>query len=162
MRQESHRRFAGACEWIADADVDDVVDWITAISFSAWHQQHPIDAQLRPAMMTDPGWNGFGAVTDPVVFGLQRQFGWPRTTQRMLSVVMPGHSIPEHIDEQGPDWLARIHLPLTTNDQSQFLVDGAAHQMRVGSAYRVNTLARHGVRNDGATPRIHLMFDVVR
>lgn len=113
-------------------------------------------------MMTDLSWHGFGAKVSPLVARLQRQFLWPRTTQHMLSVVMPGHAIPEHIDEQGPEWLARIHLPLTTNAASQFWVGGIAHQLRVGGVYRVNTEAPHAVTNDGAAPRIHFMFDVVR
>jgi aspartyl/asparaginyl beta-hydroxylase (cupin superfamily) len=79
----------------------------------------------------------------------------------MLTVVMPGHSIPPHVDEQPEAWLARIHVPLTTNDESRFIVGGEHHHMDIGSAYLVNTTVEHAVRNDGGTPRIHLMWDLL-
>ena len=161
MIDASLSRFAGTCEWIGDADVSALVEWIASIPFSEWHQQAPIDGQLRPSMMTDLDWHGFGAITDPVVAKLSRPFGWPRTCQRMLSVIMPGHQIGPHVDEQGPHWLARIHLPLCTNDRSTFIVGGITHRLRVGGAYKVNTLVEHAVDNQGAAPRIHFMFDAL-
>lgn len=154
-------RFTGTCEWLADVAAQPVIDWITAIDFADWPQQHRIDHQLRPAMVSDFAWHEFGAASHGLIAHLAGQFGWGQTRQRMLSVVMPGHSIPPHTDEQGPEWKYRVHVPLTTNDQSQFIVGGVAHHMKIGSAYRVNTLAEHSVTNDGQTPRIHFMFDVV-
>lgn len=78
----------------------------------------------------------------------------------MLSVVVPGHSIEPHKDQQAPAWVCRVHVPLTTSDRSAFIVGGEAHTLAVGMAYLVNTLVEHAVTNDGATPRTHFMFDV--
>jgi hypothetical protein len=39
-------------------------------------------------------------------------------------------------------------------------VAGTRVHMRVGHAYKVNTLKIHHIQNGGQTPRVHLMFDV--
>ena len=78
----------------------------------------------------------------------------------MLSCVMPGKFIEPHTDQQDPGWITRIHVPLTTNPKAIFFSDDKPYHMEVGMAYKVNTLLKHAIRNDGDTPRIHLMFDV--
>lgn len=153
-------RFTGKVEAFASLDVADLVKWICGIPFSEWHQQRPVDHQLRPAMMTDLSWHGLKAITDPAVALLTGHFPGCSEDTRMVSVVMPGHSIEPHCDWQSPHWICRVHVPLTTNDKSRFIVGGIDHHMEVGKAYRVNTEIEHAVTNDGATPRIHLMFDV--
>lgn len=153
-------RFSGNMEAFASVDVAGLVSWICGIDFSEWNQQRKIDDQLRPAMMTDHAWRGFKAMTDPVVATLMGSFPDYCEDTRMLSVVMPGHSIEPHCDWQSPKWICRVHVPLTTNDKSKFIVGGIDHRMMVGNAYRVNTEIEHSVTNDGDTPRIHFMFDV--
>lgn len=155
------RRFTGTCEKLGDVNVTDLVAWVTAIPFEDWHQQARLaDGLIRPMMMTDLNWHGFGRQTDDIVDDLIMEFGGCGAYQRMLSVVMPGHSIAPHRDEQRPTWLWRYHVPLISNPKSRFIVGGEDHVLVPGSAYRVNTEAVHAVTNDGDTPRIHFMFDV--
>lgn len=148
-------RFTGSCEPIALVDVSEMAAWIAAIPFCEWPQQYRVDEQLRPAMVTDLDWHGFGAKAWPLI----RTLGLDKAYQLMLSVVMPGHSIPSHTDSQPPYWLYRVHVPLISNDYAWFDVEGKSFALKPGTAYKVNTLAMHGVRNLGATPRIHFMFD---
>ena len=77
-----------------------------------------------------------------------------------MSVVMPKEDINPHTDWQYPDWITRIHIPLTTNPLSFHNTDGVDFHMDVGMVYMVNPTILHHVHNDGDTPRIHLMFDV--
>lgn len=151
-------RFTGSVEWLATVhEIAPLVEWITAIPFEEWPQQTRLeDGAIRPAMVQDQSWHGFGEMAAPYLI---HTLGQP--LHAILTVVMPGHSIPPHIDEQGPSWLCRVHIPLTTNDESQFIVGGEHHHMEVGNAYIVNTEVMHSVENNGGTPRIHLMFDVV-
>lgn len=72
----------------------------------------------------------------------------------------PGQVHPAHIDEQPPHWLARIHVPLTTNPGVIFRMDDGEHHMEVGKAYRMNTLRTHAVENKGETHRVHLVIEV--
>ena len=157
----SVQRFAGTVKALATVDISALAAWVAAIPLSDWHQQAPKPGiPLRPAMMTDLDWHGFGAVTDNAVGELLVHFPGCTAHQRMLSVVMPGDCIPEHVDEQAPDWIARVHVPLLSDGAAEFLVGDEAHRPQPGTAYLVNTLARHGVTNTGTTPRIHFMFDV--
>lgn len=154
-------RFAGGCEQLAAVDVASLVAWITVIPFEDWPQQHRFaDGKIRPAMVTDLAWHGFAIETDGIVAALMEHFPGCIAWQRMLSVVMPGHEIAPHRDGQSRSWLCRVHVPLTSNDKSAFIVNGKPHVLTPGFAYRVNTEAEHAVTNDGDTPRIHLMFDV--
>ena len=155
------KRFAGTCEPLCAVSVVALVQWISAIPFPDRPQQRRLDdGGIRPAMVSDPAWHGYGAVTDPVVAAILPHFPGCFANTRLLSVVMPGHAIEPHCDQQPPHWICRVHVPLTANDQSRFIVGGVAHVLRPGMAYRVNTEAVHSVENDGDTPRIHFMMDI--
>lgn len=143
-------------------DIAAAVSWLAAIAFEDWPQQHRLaaDGKLRPSMVTDLDWYGFGAAVSPIVENLMSYFPGASPFQRMLSVVMPGHDIEPHRDFQAPYWLCRVHIPLTSNDDAWFITDGEPHRLLPGFAYRVDTQAEHGVVNNGKTPRVHCMFDV--
>lgn len=82
----------------------------------------------------------------------------------LLSRAMPGVNNPMHHDIQRADWLTRIHLPLMTNLDCwmQFEDQGQKVHFELGKAYTFNTLKRHAFGNDGDTPRVHLIFEVLR
>ena len=157
----TRRRFRGTVAYLTDVDVTGLIRWVSGIPFDEWHQQRPLDdGLLRPAMMTDLAWHGFGDMARPVVEDVMRVLPDCETHQWMLSVVMPGHAIEKHRDSQSPDWFCRVHVPLTSNERSQFIVGGVQYYMAIGHAYMVNTEAEHEVQNNGSVPRIHFMFDV--
>lgn len=140
-------------------------EWLLPLPLDRWPQQHRVDEQLRPAMVNDPEWYDFGSRTFAVVNELLEKLPGSGPTQdynRMLSCVMPGHSIDRHRDEQEPGWLTRVHVPLTTNPHAVTVVEGVRYHLEVGRAYTVDTRREHAVRNDGGCPRIHFMFDVRR
>lgn len=142
-------------------DIAPAVLWLAAIPFEDWPQQHRLaDQRLRPAMVTDLDWHGFGATVAPIVDRIIERFPGGAAFQLMLSAVMPGHSIPPHRDGQAPYWVCRVHVPLTSNDKAWFVTGGHAHRLRPGFAYKIDTQAEHAVANDGDTPRVHFMFDV--
>jgi hypothetical protein len=158
---------------LMDVDHRGMAEWIAAIPFEEWPQQTRLsDGKIRPAMVNDVGWHGFEdasvEVTARVMLELERRYGtgiYPEDP--MLSVVMPGHSIDPHADQQPPGWLTRVHVPLLTNPWAFFDVEGDAQdpgsrrfQMQAGKAYLVDVTRRHGVCNNGQTPRVHFMFDV--
>lgn len=142
-------------------DVTDLVRWVSAIPFEEWPQQNRLeDGKIRPSMVTDLEWHGFGAMTDGIVQEIMQEHPGCVAYQRMLSVVMPGHSIAPHVDGQGKNWVTRVHVPLVSNDWSTFIADGVEITMAPGFTYLVDTTKEHAVVNDGDTPRIHFMFDV--
>jgi hypothetical protein len=151
-------RFTGNCSEIGPVDVTAMLAWLQDIDFRNWPQQSV--TVIRPAMVTDPDWHGFGLVAEPVVESVMSGFPGLVTYQVMLSAVMPGEVIEPHTDSQAPDWLFRVHVPLMTNIASLFIAGGSPHFLEVGKAYRINTEAVHSVSNEGETPRVHLMWDV--
>ena len=144
---------------ICSVEVSELIDWITQIPFKEWPQQSKLeDGKIRPAMVTDLSWHDFGEkVSDTIASVSPGRIAY----SPMLSVVMPGHSIPAHKDQQPKEWLCRVHVPLTTNVDCWHIEDGQKFfHMEVGKAYLIDTRVEHEVRNDGYTPRIHFMFDV--
>jgi len=84
---------------LAAVDVADLVAWISGIDFAQWPQQHRVDDQIRPAMVNDLAWHGFGERTDAFVReALECVAAYVPLKlnllayNRMLAVVMPGHT----------------------------------------------------------------------
>lgn len=143
---------------LCDVDITSMRDWITAIPFEEWHQSAP----GRPSMMTDPAWRDFGGYAAAMVRQVAPSLPYgARTLQHMLSVVMPYQWITPHADGAPyPDWITRIHVPLTSNDKAWVISDRQVRRLLPGSAYKFDMTVEHAVTNGGDTPRIHFMFDV--
>lgn len=107
-------------------------------------------------------------VFDPIVAAVLAYFpADPAVAARdvMLSRMLPGQSHGYHVDNQREDWITRVHVPIVSNGDSWFLWEadeGDDVTFEVGSAYTFNTLLRHAFGNEGASERVHLLFDVYR
>ncbi|MCC7248386.1 MAG: aspartyl/asparaginyl beta-hydroxylase domain-containing protein [Lysobacter sp.] len=122
--------------------VDSTRDWRSSHDRPAWAQWRE---RLEPAMRA--------AVAD---YGYANG-AFPRV---MLARMAPGGEIKPHRDANAAaKWPHKIHIPLLTNDQVTFFVDGTGYRMPEGEAAEVNNMAVHAVRNDGDTDRIHLIFE---
>nr|HMS43742.1 aspartyl/asparaginyl beta-hydroxylase domain-containing protein [Pyrinomonadaceae bacterium] len=55
----------------------------------------------------------------------------------------------------------RIHIPVLTNPQVEFILDDQKVEMQEGEAWYLNFNLFHTVRNEGTTDRIHLVIDCV-
>ncbi len=88
------------------------------------------------------------------------RFQCPLQTARLMRLA-PGSVIREHRDHDlAPEYgAARIHIPITTNDDVEFLLNGRRVVMEVGSAWYLRLSDPHSVANRGATDRIHLVVD---
>ena len=94
--------------------------------------------------------------------GAQRAYGYrnadyPRV---MLARMAPGGVIKPHRDANpAAKWPHKVHVPLLTNPDVGFLVGDRVYHLPEGEAVEVNNLGIHAVRNDGASDRIHLIFE---
>lgn len=148
---------------LGSVDVEPLAAWARAIDDAQWPQPRRPDERHRAAMVNSREWHGFGAVSDPVIAALLPRFPTgARELTRMLHLIRPGHYVPWHRDGHPEDWLARVHVPLTTNDDAVICFGDDRFHLEVGEAYRLDTRENHCVRNDGPTNRIHLLFDVGR
>ena len=64
-----------------------------------------------------------------------------------------------HSDGPKSEYLARIHIPLFTNDKCTFTCDGTSLYMEAGSVYMVWVNDWHQIRNDSDEDRYHIILD---
>jgi len=89
-------------------------------------------------------------------------FECPLDSVRLLKLTA-GSSIQEHRDfelnhEHGQ---VRVHIPIVTNDDVAFFLDGELVPMRIGEAWYLDLELRHRVDNRSDEDRIHLVIDCV-
>lgn len=79
----------------------------------------------------------------------------------LIPRMRPGTRILAHKDiARSFNFSHRIHIPLTTNPDVYFLIDGKRCVMEEGNAYEINNKVLHSVENKGTETRIHLLFDI--
>ncbi|GHE60390.1 aspartyl/asparaginyl beta-hydroxylase domain-containing protein [Roseivirga thermotolerans] len=88
-------------------------------------------------------------------------FHCEKTAVRILKLT-PGSHIKEHSDHSLSffDGLVRLHIPLQTNPQIEFIVAGEKLPMKEGECWFANFNELHSVYNGGQTDRIHLVIDL--
>lgn len=75
---------------------------------------------------------------------------------------LKSHSIiKEHCDKGScfEDGYARIHIPITSNDKVEFILNGEKYKMDLGKCYYIDANNSHSVVNKGDTDRVHLLID---
>jgi aspartyl/asparaginyl beta-hydroxylase (cupin superfamily) len=64
-----------------------------------------------------------------------------------------------HIDGDGNQYMARIHIPLITNKKCVFISEGQNLHMEAGKAYAVWVNNWHQIRNGSDEDRFHIICD---
>ncbi|QNA83306.1 aspartyl/asparaginyl beta-hydroxylase domain-containing protein [Sphingomonas sp. So64.6b] len=87
-------------------------------------------------------------------------FKCPMHAARLMRLT-PGSVIKEHNDHDlAADWgKARIHIPITTNPDVEFMLNGIPVAMAPGSAWYLRLADPHRVANRGTEDRVHLVID---
>ena len=109
-----------------------------------------------------PLWKEWRGVLEPVLAGATADYGYERGAfpRVMLARMAPGGVIHPHRDENpAAKWPHKIHVPIQTNDDVTFWVDGVGYRFDEGEAVEVNNMGLHAVENRGSTDRIHLIFE---
>ena len=80
----------------------------------------------------------------------------------MLAELAPGGVISEHRDQAPALILAhRCHVPILSNKDVAFIVDGEPHYLAPGVAYEFDNTRKHAVANRSSTRRVHLICDIM-
>src|SRR5215472_18352203 len=87
-------------------------------------------------------------------------FQCPLKSVRLLGLAA-GSYIREHSDNalEYEDGEIRIHVPIQTNPNVEFYLDGERLLLEEGGCYYVNVNLPHRVNNRGAAERVHLVID---
>lgn len=108
------------------------------------------------------GWAHLGAVADSLMDAVV-QANYPPGGVRLRAMVVrlpAGARIAPHRDRHDSFRQShRIHIPLTTNPRVRFHVDGVPRSLPAGRAFEINNQKPHSVMNNGATDRVHFIFD---
>ncbi len=85
------------------------------------------------------------------------------TTLRAVRLMRlaPGSVIKEHVDQflDIEDGAVRLHVPVITNSEVDFRLNGRRLEMAPGTAWYMGVGNPHSVANRGATDRVHLVID---
>jgi len=122
---------------------------------------HPIQQ-----IYSDPSCTDFCA-TDylqrtPYMKEVLEQFQCQLLSVRLMKL-NAGSRIKEHID---PDLAmesgyARLHIPITTNSQMEFLLNGEPVVMNSGECWYLRLSDPHSLNNNGDSDRVHIVIDAI-
>ncbi len=75
----------------------------------------------------------------------------------------PGSAIREHTDHEytSDDGVLRLHIPVVTNPDVVFLLNGSRVRMAAGSAWYLRLSDPHSVANNGSSDRVHMLVDTL-
>lgn len=75
----------------------------------------------------------------------------------------PGSAILPHddLDLAAEAGRARLHLPIKSNPAVRFVLNGEAVPMAVGDLWYLRLSDTHSAVNEGTSPRVHLVIDVI-
>lgn len=107
------------------------------------------------------GWDHFSEPANALIDEIVAKHYPPggKIIRAMAAKLLSGGRIAVHKDVH-PSFAHshRIHVPLTTNPNVDFLIRGQNHYLEEGVAYEVSNLDYHAVTNRGPD-RIHFIFD---
>jgi hypothetical protein len=79
----------------------------------------------------------------------------------MLAKVLAHGVIPKHVDSGVTlELVHRCHLPIITNEDVEFEIDGAVNYFAAGQWIEIDNQRTHSVRNNSEVDRVHLICDV--
>lgn len=87
-------------------------------------------------------------------------FQFPKTTARLMRL-QAGAVIKPHTDYclGYEDGVFRIHIPVVTNPDVEFIIAGKRVIMEEGTCWYINANKEHSVANRGTEDRVHLVID---
>jgi hypothetical protein len=87
-------------------------------------------------------------------------FKCPLQATRLMRLT-PGSVIKEHTDHElsVDEGTARIHVPIVTNPDVEFYLNGKRVVLEAGSVWYLRLSDPHRVHNKGAADRVHLVID---
>ena len=123
----------------------------------------PIANPLEPMKRTTvPEYSHYLDLIKPVIDISLEFYPGGRVIRIMFTYMLPNTEIGPHFDT-GLNIQAsrRIHLPIKTNKDVLFFIDGKEYHFPVNEVFEINNTLIHGVRNMGTEPRIHLIVDIL-
>lgn len=134
-------------------------DWSVIALRAPAGASHPIQM-----IVSEPGATRFidtpALAASPYFRQVLAAFACPLLSVRLMRLA-PGSVVKDHRDhdlsfEQGT---VRIHIPVATNEEVDFRLNGLRCDMPAGSAWYLRLSDPHSVANNGLTDRVHMVID---
>lgn len=109
-----------------------------------------------------PIWEEWKDRLQPLMDEATKPYGYKKGdfSRIMLAKLPPGGKISLHIDPyESSNYTHKIHIPILTNPDVEFIVGRSRYHFEEGYAYEVNNKALHGGNNHGDTDRINLIIE---
>lgn len=135
-------------------------DWSAIALRAAAGETHPV--RLIYANPTATEWVDTPLMDrGPAMRAAVRALHCPVQSVRLMRLG-PGSAILPHddLDLAAEAERARLHLPIRTNPEVRFVLNGEPVTMLPGELWYLRLRDTHSARNDGATDRVHLVIDV--
>ncbi|MBY8820821.1 aspartyl/asparaginyl beta-hydroxylase domain-containing protein [Sphingomonas colocasiae] len=134
-------------------------DWSVLPLRFAKGETHPIRMIYSDPTATEFV-DGPNLSASPYLAEVLAAFDCPLRAVRLMRLT-PGSVIKEHEDHDlAADWgKARIHIPITTNPDVEFMLNGIPVAMLPGDAWYLRLSDPHRVANRGTEDRVHLVID---
>ncbi len=127
------------------------------------HPEQRRDTDFRGRVLggeTRPRSVGSSTASSSAPSGEMLGLGACQTSKIMFTRLNPGREIPTHVDENASSLVPhKIHVPLITNPDVIFHIDGKPYHLPAGRAYELNNHLPHSVHNPSDRVRIHFIFD---
>jgi hypothetical protein len=91
---------------------------------------------------------------------LERHFGG-KVAKLMFAELAAGAAVAPHQDGGALTFVHRCHLPIETNGNVSFYVDGEDFKLQPGIAYEFDNTRMHAVENRSVRRRVHLICDIM-
>lgn len=170
--------FEGRLRHLGPAPIEALQALLPSISEAVWlsdpfrQQSFKVHRQTRslifrhipgddPSVHHDlPLWRAWQDLLQPTLAAVAAHFGPGCCCRVVLASLPPACEITPHRDH-GPAYerTHRVHVPIQTDPQVRFCVDGTDFHLERGKIYEVNNLLEHGVVNRSDIDRIHLIVD---
>lgn len=149
-------------DWVAHFNKADYKgDWAVAPLLAPVGETHPVRQ-----ISADPACSQFEPTEVlarcPSIAAALEKFSCPLKLTRLMRLG-PGALIREHTDYNlsVADGEVRLHIPLVTSPEVEFLLGGGRVQMSAGECWYLNFNRPHSLNNHGDDARIHLVIDCV-
>lgn len=171
-------RFDGRIRHLGSAPIAAIQSLLPSVSEAVWlsnpfrQQVFKMHRQTRslifrhisgedPAEHYDlPPWRAWQGVLQPTLAAVEAAIGPGCCCRILLASLPPSRRIFPHRDRGSAyEMTHRVHVPIQTDPQVRFSVDGEDHHLEAGEIYEVNNLLEHGVTNESRLDRVHLIVD---
>jgi hypothetical protein len=165
---------------LGEYDCRELTERVLALDESVWHrdqrrqQDHDVHAQTQSLILLfcsgwpelsvarAEGWDLLADAALPVMDRIIADSYPPGGTviRAMMARLPPGKRIARHRDSHPSFNIAhRVHVPLQTNPDVEFIVGKELVPPRAHFAFELNNRVEHQVCNRGTAHRIHFIFD---